>query len=162
MIPVEEMERVEFVRGLGPSYLNQIARLAQLKEIAEETVLFREGQDSPFLYFVLSGQIGLEVHMPDGNSIQVAAANPGELLGWSPTLRHRGMTATGRARTPSRLAVLDASKVLALCEDDPAFAVAFFQKVAEVLSDRLYSTRRYLGRVLCHLPPTTIVSEGSD
>jgi CRP-like cAMP-binding protein len=162
MIPVEEMERVEFVRGLGQSYLNQIARMAQLEECPEETVLFQEGQDSPFLYFVLSGQIGLEVHMPEGKLIQVATAYPGELLGWSPALERRSMTATARTKTRSRLAVLNVPQVMALCEKDPRFAIAFFRQVAKALSDRLYATRRYLGRVLCHMSPTTIVSEGSD
>jgi len=162
MIPVEEMERVEFVRGLGQPYLNQIAMKAQLKECSEGEVLFNEGQDSPFLYFVLRGQIGLEVRMPEGHSIQVATSGPGELLGWSPVLGRRGMTATGRAKTPCRLAVLEVSAVLALCEQDPRFAVAFHRQIALVLSERLYATRRYLGRTLCHLPPTTIIAEGSD
>lgn len=162
MIPVEEMERVEFVRGLGKSYLNQIARLAQLKEYAEGTVVFGEGEESPHLYFVLSGQIGLEVRLPEGNLIQVAIANPGELLGWSPMLGRRGMTATGRAKTWIRLAVLELSQVEALCEADSHFAIAFYRQLALVLSDRLHATRRYLGRVLCHQHPPCLVSEGSD
>lgn len=162
MIPVEEMERVEFVRGLGQSYLNQIAMKAQLKECSEGAVLFSEGQDSPFLYFVLSGQIGLEIRMPEGRLIQVATAGEGDLLGWSPVLGRRGMTATGRAKTPCRLAVLEVAAILALCEHDPRFAVAFHRQIALVLSDRLYATRRYLGRILCHLPPQGAIPEGSD
>ncbi len=162
MIPVEELERVEFLRALGPYYLNQVARLAQLEEYPEDTVLFHEGQDSPYLYFVLSGQVSLEVHLPEGNRIQVATANPGELLGWSQPLERRSMTATARAKTLSRLALLKVPQIMELSAKDPRFAVAFFRQVAKVLSDRLYATRRYLGRVLCHLPPSTIVSEGSD
>jgi len=162
MIPVEEMERVEFVRGLGQTYLNQIAMKAQLRECSEGEVLFSEGQDSLFLYFVLNGQIGLEVRMPEGNQIQVTTAKEGELLGWSPMLGRRAMTATGRVKTPCRLAVLEVSTIQSLCEQDSRFAAAFHRQIALVLSDRLYATRRYLGRILCHMPPLAIIPEGSE
>jgi len=162
MIPVEEMERVEFVRGLGQTYLNQIAMKAQLKEISEGTVLFTEGQDSPVIYFVLSGQISLEVHIPEGNPIQVFTAEVGELLGWSPGLGRQRMTATGRAKTSCRLAVIEVSDIVSLCENDLHFAVAFYRQIGMVLSDRLYATRRYLGRILSHLTPLAALAEGSD
>jgi CRP-like cAMP-binding protein len=162
MIPVEEMERIEFVRGMGQSYLNQMARLAQLKECAAETVLFQENQDVPSLYFVLSGEVALEVQMPEDHLIQVATAHPGELLGWSAVLDRGGMTATGRATRRTRLAVLEVKQILALCEADAHFAATFYRQIGQVLSDRLYATRRSLARVLCHVPALGAPAEGSD
>ena len=107
MILPEEVERIDFLRNLGEPHLHKIAAMARLAECLQGTIVFREGQDSPSIYFLLSGKVGLEVAEPDGESVEVYSASPGELLGWSPVLGQRAMTATARAVTRRRLAVLD-------------------------------------------------------
>jgi CRP-like cAMP-binding protein len=161
MILPEEMESVVFLRTLGKPHLTRVAALAHLKECPEGTVLFREGAESPYLYFVLSGKVGLEVTEPGGGPVRVFTAHPGDLVGWSPVLGRRSMTATGRAMADCRLAALDAPEVAELCDRDPRFAAAFLRQTACVLSDRLWGTRRLLARALGHRP-LEIVAEGSD
>src|SRR5262249_54402471 len=96
-----------FLQTLGEQQVLKITRMAQLKELDEKTVVFRQGQDSPFIYIVLDGKIGLHVDEPDGTTVEIATLGPGELLGWSPVLGRYAMTATARARTRCRLAALD-------------------------------------------------------
>ena len=155
MILPEEISNIEFLRNLGEAHLNQIAMMAQLEECLEGTVLFQEGETSRFIYFVLSGKVALEVVEPDGESVEIATAEPGDLVGWSPALGRRAMTATGRVQTRCRFAVLDVKQVLELCERDPRFGAAFFRQLALVLSDRLQATRRCLAisRTLSHRSP---------
>jgi CRP-like cAMP-binding protein len=162
MILVEELTSIEFLRKLGEPYVNQIALLAQLRECPEGTVVFREGQNSPFIYFVLTGKVNLEVQEPEGRSARVYTAGPGGLLGWSPVLGCRAMTATARAAVRSRLAVISVSQILALCEHDPGFGLTFLRQVALVLSERLRHTRRYLARTLSHRLPVAVTAVGSD
>ena len=79
----------------------------------------------------------------------------GDLVGWTPVLGQRTMTATARALTRCRLAVLDVKQVLTVCEHDPQFGMAFMRQVALVLASRLYSTRRCLAiaRTLSYRSP---------
>jgi CRP-like cAMP-binding protein len=142
--------------------LNQIAKMAVLKECKEDTVLFSQGQGSPLIYFVLSGKVGLEIEEPGGKSVGVSTLGPGELLGWSPVLGRHAMTATARPLTPCRLAVLEVPQVLELCERDPRFGIAFLRQIALVLSERLWDTRRNLARALSHRPLFAAPQEGSD
>jgi CRP-like cAMP-binding protein len=162
MITPEEMKEVEFLRNLGEPYLKQVAQLVHLQEAAEETVVFHQGQDSPFIYFVLSGTVGLRVEESGGNSVEVSTIGPGELLGWSPVLGRRAMTATAHTRTRCRLAVLDVHPILDLCERDPRFGVAFLGRIALVLSERLRDTRLSLARALTHRPTPAALPECSD
>lgn len=162
MILQEELEKVEFLRNLGERHMAQIARLAQLKECPEGTIVFSEGQDSSSIYFVLSGQVALEVKQADGKSVEVYAAAPGELLGWSPVLGRHAMTATARAKSRSRLAVLDVGKIMEMCETFPRFGLAFLREISLTLSDRLWATRHRLAGVLGSRPPMGSVVEGSD
>jgi CRP-like cAMP-binding protein len=162
VITPEEMKAVDFLRNLAEPHQNQIARLAHLKECAEQTVVFHQGQDSPFIYFVLSGQVGLRVEESGGNSVEVSTAGPGELLGWSPVLGRHAMTATAHTKTRCRLAVLDVRQILDLCERDPRFGFAFLRRIALVLSERLRGTRLSLARALNHRPTLAAPPEGSD
>jgi CRP-like cAMP-binding protein len=136
--------------------------MAQMIECAKGEVLFRENQHSPYIYFVLSGEVGLRVEESVGGSTEVYVAGEGDLLGWSPVLGRRAMTATARARTNCRLAVLPASQLMDYCKTDPTFAAAFLKEVALVLSQRLTSTRRQLARVIHHGSPLAGAAEGSD
>jgi CRP-like cAMP-binding protein len=162
MILLDEMEAVDFLRNLGQGNLRRVATRARLQDCPEGTVLFHEGADSPSLYFVLRGKVALEVTEPGKGPVPVYTAGPGDLLGWSPVLGRRAMTATGRAATDCRLAALDAGEIAALCEDNPAFAAAFLRQTALVLSDRLRATRRLLARALQHRPLAELVGESSD
>ena len=144
MILPEELTGIQFLENLGADHLNRIAKLARLEDHVQGTVLFREGEPTPCIYFVLSGQVGLEVMQPDGEPVEVCTIAPGELLGWSPVLGGPAMTATARTLARCRLAVLDVKMVLELCEREPHFGLAFLRQVALVLSARLHETRRCL------------------
>jgi len=152
MILPEEMKDIEFLRELGGQYLNQIAMMAQLKECEAETILFRQGESSPFIYIVLSGNVALRLEESAEKSVETSTVGPGELLGWSPVLGRPAMTATAQAATRCRLAVLDVNRIIALCESDPRFGVAFLRQIALVMSDRLLSARLNLVRALSNRP----------
>ena len=67
--------------------------------MADGTVLFHEGEASPFIYFILSGEVRLDIEYVDGERVTISTAGPGEMLGWSPVLGGSAMTATrGRRR----------------------------------------------------------------
>jgi CRP-like cAMP-binding protein len=162
MIIPEEMKEIAFLRNLGEDYLNQIAKIARLKELEEGSIVFTQGQASPFLYFVLSGNISLQFEASDGEVVEVSTLGPGELLGWSPVLGRQAMTGTARAATHCRLAALEVNQIVDLCDRDPRFGVAFLRQLADALSERLYGARRNLVRVLRHRPPSAGRMESAD
>jgi CRP-like cAMP-binding protein len=162
MVPQEELEKVEFLRNLGQQPLGRLALLAQLKECTAGTVLFREGEDSANIYFLLSGQITLAAKGSDGAAAEVHAARPGELLGWSPVLGRHAMTGTARAATATRLAAFRLKDITELGETYPRFGIAFFREVARTLSDRLWATRHRLASVVGNGAPPLAEVEGSD
>jgi CRP-like cAMP-binding protein len=144
MILLDELENVSYWRDLCPRYFRHIAALAQLVEFPADTVLFRERQSAPHIYFVLEGEVALTIQAAGERLIALDQVGPGELLGWSPLLRLGPMTATARTLTRCRLTALDADQVLARCQDDPAFGAEFFRCLAAVLARRLSATRRRL------------------
>ena len=159
MAVAQEWDQVTFLQELGGRYAEQVAGLAKLEDYPPGAVIFRQGQDAPFVCFVLAGEVGLDVPVSRQEVAEVHRVGPGEILGWSPMLGMRAMTATARAVTPVRLAVLEVEEVARLCERDPVFGTAFHRQVALVLSARLDDTRRRLSH---HLTRRPIRGEGSD
>ncbi len=163
MLPSEEMDRIPFLRNLGEPYARQLASIAKLQEYPEGTVLFAQGQDFPWLYLLIRGEVRLEIKEATGEPVPVYTATPGDLMGWSPMLGRRAMTATARSITPCRVAVFDANQVQEMCGKDPHLEIAILREIAVVLSDRLSATRRCLAqaRSQSHRSPFAAY-EGSD
>jgi hypothetical protein len=133
MILREELEDIDFLRKVGEQDLAKIALAARLMECPPGMVLFREGQSVSSVYLVLSGRITLMVNEGGEEAVGVYTAGSGELLGWSPLLGGRAMTATACAATRCRLAVFDVHQVQELCEMHPRFGVAFLAGSRAVL-----------------------------
>jgi CRP-like cAMP-binding protein len=161
---VEEMFDVTTFRGLSEADLQQLAAIAVQMECPAGAILFREGDDSTFIYVLLSGEVSLEVSMRELGTTTIYMAGPGELLGWSPILGHHAMTATARVTTPSRLVSLEVARLNEMIQKDPQFGVAFLKQLALIVSDRLSATRRCLSSVRGQFdsPRFSALHEGSD
>jgi CRP-like cAMP-binding protein len=162
MINPEELKKSEFLQNLDERHLNAIIRMAHLKEYEPGSVVFRQGENVPFVYLVLSGKLGLQVENLGETAIEVSRVGPGELLAWSVVLGRHSMTATARAVTRCRLAVLDVKDLTALFEKEPRFEAAFVRQIASVVSDRLWDTRRGIARAISHRPLVSAHAEGTD
>jgi CRP-like cAMP-binding protein len=164
MVFPEELGVAKFASSMSEPHVRQLALIARLKECEGGTVLFEEQQDSAFIYCVLKGHVSLRVREPYGESVEVDTVGPGELLGWSPVFGRHAMTASAVAAGPCRLAVFEVSRVVQLCERDPAFGLAFLRQVGLHVSARLRSTRQALAlaRTLTHHSPYQLRHEGSD
>lgn len=144
MILPEEIEAIAFLQNLGEPYANQVASMMQLQEYAAGGVIFREGHESANIYFVLQGKVRLSINLGPHKSMTVQTLGPGELLGWSPVLGQKHMTATASAIQRCRLAALSVSQLMGLCEQDRHFGITFLRQLAISISERLAATRRRL------------------
>jgi CRP-like cAMP-binding protein len=160
MIPLEELESVSLLQQFTPAYVKQMASLAWLLEFQADQLVFAEGQPEGLVYLVLKGDVVLHIKVPDAEGIQVHRVGPGELLGWSPVLGRKAMTATARAVTRCRLAALDAGQIRDLGERDPRFGMEFYRCLAGALAERLHATRLQVGGGRPHA--TLIAGEGAD
>jgi CRP-like cAMP-binding protein len=141
MVLLDMLEGIDFLRGIAPAYLRQIASLGQLQDHPAGTVLFREGEVGRHVYLVSGGEVVLEVQVPGRGSLPIQTVGPGELLGWSPVLGLGPMTATAQTRTRCRLVALEVDRMLALCQHDPAFGLEFMRRTAVTLAHRLHGTQ---------------------
>jgi CRP-like cAMP-binding protein len=160
---LETLRHIRFLDGITPEQLHQIASVTRLEDYQRGALIFREGERLPHIFLVAEGSVALEICAPGQGCKRIQTIGPGELLGWSPLLGRGPMTATARALAPTRLAVLDATQVVALCQHDASFCFTFMWQMARALASRLDATRLQLLDVYRHeLPSFAGIHEGAD
>ncbi len=153
MVSLETLKNIQFLQDFSDDHLQHIASLAEIKEFPAGSVVFRKGHPPSSVYLVVQGNITLEINVPARGTMQPQTVGSGELLGWTPVLGPGFMTATARVQTPSTLLVLNAAQIRAFWAYDLSFGFAFMQRIAQVLTSRLFATRLLLLDVYREQPP---------
>ncbi len=144
MVPLETLRTVGFLEGFPPEYLQPLASVARVVDVAANDVIFNEGQKSPDIYLVVEGKVALELWVAGRGATTIQTVGPGRLLGWTPLLGHGAMTATARALEPGRLVAINAMQALDACANNPRFGFELMKRTALALSRRLNATRQQL------------------
>lgn len=126
---------------LSDTDLAALARLAVLLNVEAGETIFREGERHPFAYWVVKGQVSLEM-ASSGNMMQsLLTLADGDLLAWSDLLARRRMTAAARTLQPTLLLQFETNALLKLCEQNHEIGYRLMQHIAGQLAQRLVATR---------------------
>jgi CRP/FNR family transcriptional regulator, cyclic AMP receptor protein len=144
MVPLATLEKLAFLEGFPPKYLEPLAAAAEVIDVSPDKVLFSEGETSPCIYIVIKGKVALETWVAGNGATRIQTVGPGKLLGWTPVLAPGPMTAQAVVLEPSRLVAINAMQVLEACAKNPSFGMEFMRRTAVALSRRLNATRQQL------------------
>ena len=125
-------------------HLEQIAKIARIRELKNGDIVFRQGDAAEYVYLLVSGSVSLEICAAGAGCKQILTLAPGELLGWSSVLEQFSYTARARAVADTRLVEINIAQLLAMCDRDPLFGYTLMRQVALALAKRLSATRMQL------------------
>ncbi|MEW6278271.1 MAG: cyclic nucleotide-binding domain-containing protein [Candidatus Eremiobacterota bacterium] len=128
-----------FCKGLTPAQLDRLAGLAERRSFRADEHLIRVDQEADSLLLIVSGHVALEL---GGHILQTLG--PGDMLGlsWmSPPYRWKF---DGRAVEPTAAVGLDAARLRALLDQDPALAAQVYRRVIQAMGQRLEASRLQL------------------
>jgi len=151
LLPI--IREIQFLHDLPDDYLEPLAAIASIQDYQAGAFAFREGQKETRFYLIIKGVVSLEFCTPGLGCKRLQTVGAGELLGWSPILGLTEVTATARVLEPTRLLVIDARQLAALCEHNPRFGYELMRRTALALSQRLSATRLQLLDVYQHELP---------
>jgi CRP-like cAMP-binding protein len=136
------LHRIPWFSGLSQSQLDCLAGIATLHELEAGDILFKEGDREDCLYILLEGQVVLEVEVPTRGLVPVYTAEMLDIIGWStmtPIVRQR--TASVRASQPCLLLGLNSKLLQQMCEVDHHLGYIIMKRLANVVANRLLTTR---------------------
>jgi len=97
----ESVSKVPFFAALGPSAIADVTHMLRTMDLPPRTMIIRKGQTGDCMYFIASGEVGVE--LPHGTVTLPQGSFFGELALLSNSVR----TATVVAKTDTALLVLD-------------------------------------------------------
>jgi CRP-like cAMP-binding protein len=122
------LAQVPLFAGVGPEGLEEIGRIARVREVPAGTVLTHEGRHEGYFFVVISGTIRIE---RGGRTINTMG--PGDFLGEIALLDGGPRTATATAETACSLLSLMPEQFHQLLEDLPSVQTAVLKSVGEHL-----------------------------
>jgi CRP-like cAMP-binding protein len=135
------LAEVPLLAGLGADELSLIAGCAQNVRFATGERLFREGDAADSFYVVRQGSVALETFAPARGPLVIETIEAGEVLGWSWLFPPYRWHFDARALSTVRATALDGACLRQKCERDPALGYRLMGRFAQILIDRLQSTR---------------------
>jgi CRP/FNR family transcriptional regulator, cyclic AMP receptor protein len=133
-----------FLHGMSPDHLAVLAQAGSDVTFPAGHRLFEEGGHAAHFWLVQSGHVTVDVHVPGHGRVAIDSIGLGDLVGWSWLFPPFKWAFGAVAASPVEAFEFDARAVRECCASDPAFGSEVTQRVAQVLTRRLQSTRNRL------------------
>ncbi|MCA9010787.1 MAG: Crp/Fnr family transcriptional regulator, partial [Planctomycetaceae bacterium] len=138
------LAETRFAETIADCHMQRLCEVSRLHRLNAGAVLFREGEIEDDVFVISSGHIQLSMKVPRRGDVAFLTTGPGELVGWSGLVSDGRMTATATALDDTTLIAMSGQKLQQLCSSEHNLGYVLFQRVAQVLSKRLLSTRLQL------------------
>jgi CRP-like cAMP-binding protein len=133
-----------FARDLTAEARDHLAGLARLADIAEGTVIIREGEACRSIGVVIGGRVALRLRLPGGDDRTILTVEPGDVFGWSAVLPPAIATASAVAIVPTQAVLFDGDALRTAFASDCVLAAAIYESLLAGVVRRLGATRTQL------------------
>jgi CRP/FNR family cyclic AMP-dependent transcriptional regulator len=139
----ETLHKHPFVSKFPPPMLDRLAALATEVRFEPDQIVFREGEDKPEFYLIISGRLALEI-AAGSDTLRIQTLSAGDEFGWSAVLPGRGKHLQARALETVDTLAFRGADLLDACQRDPSFGFILMHRMLDVVSERLEATRLQL------------------
>ncbi len=157
MISPELLRRYPFFANFSEAQLVTLAQAGREVSVEAGHYFFRDGDELENFYLVIEGEVAIVIEVPDQEieqkvsgqltgkletkDVVVSAIEPGGVFGWSALVPPHQSTASGKATVPSRVIIIDCTKLRQVFAEDTGFGYLMMQKAAQVTRARLRDLR---------------------
>jgi len=114
--------KLPLFRRVAPAPLHRLARQAQLRDVAKDTLLYERGDAAAGCYALVSGLVKLSLRAPDGAEKVLRLVGAGETFAESVMFHPQPQPVSALVLADSRLVFLPAPALFDLLDHDRGFA----------------------------------------
>jgi len=103
--------------------------------------IVREGKDADACFFITKGDIAIELYVRGNESRTIETVHGGEIVGWSWLFPPYQGTSDAVALSPVTAIRVDAARLRAKMDEDPAFGYEMMWILANVIASRIQAAR---------------------
>lgn len=137
-----DMARIPFLQGLLPAEVEALCSAGRVREFGKGDFVFRQGDEGQELFVIISGEVAIELTLPEGGTRTLAGLQAGTVFGEINFLVGSQRTATARALRDTRLLVFRRDDVESLEGIGRQAAANMMETIARVLALRLANMNR--------------------
>ena len=147
-MPTRSIEQVlaeiKTFEGLEQRHLDRIAGCGRNCGFESGEYLAREGDAADTFYVIRHGRVTLETPAPASGPLLIASLGDGTVVGWSWLFPPYRWHFDARAIDDTRAIAFDGACLRGKCEADHELGYVLMQRFAQIILDRLQSTRLQL------------------
>lgn len=130
-----------FFAGLEAKYLELVAGCAANVRFNAGDKIFHQGEEANQFYLIRHGKVALDIYVPQKGIHTIQTLGEGDILGWSWLIPPYEWHFDARAIELVRAISLDGKCLRAKCEADHDLGYELLKRFAQVIGQRLDSTR---------------------
>ena len=133
----EDFRGIPILNNFAGEELDQLLQYARQVDYKPGNIIFRQGDRSAELYFVVRGKVRFEYEVPEGGSNLLSSVTDGMLFGEVAFLQSLPRTATAIAEEVTALIVFEQEQLQKLIDKHPHMSSVFYRALALELAKRL-------------------------
>jgi CRP-like cAMP-binding protein len=150
------LKKLPVFAGLYPREYEHIRTICVPANVPADRVIFAEGDGSPCMYVLLSGEVEISTH----DQGVIYTLKPGEVFGEIGLLSQKKRTATATTRGPCALLQINGDTFRLLLGREPRISYAIMHNITLNLSEHI--VRMNKSGVLDYIPPEPVAPAADD
>jgi CRP-like cAMP-binding protein len=150
---VASLSAVDLLAGVPEEELAQLARTTRRRQFRVGQAIWRQGDDSEELAFVLAGRVSISLQLPGDATVEVSSVGPGEVMGEMGIIDGGRRLVSATAVEPTTVMVLGRADYTALVSRRHPTAFAIKRRIAHIACARLRGQYTALAESLGDGPP---------
>jgi CRP/FNR family transcriptional regulator, cyclic AMP receptor protein len=130
-----------FWRDLDERYLQGLKESASVVRFGSGQPIFQAGTSAEYFYLIHAGRVGLEIFVRGKGIVTIQTIDGGEALGWSWLFPPHRWHFDARAQQTTDAVAFPAKALRDYADREPAFGYELVKRVANIMLERLQSTR---------------------
>ncbi len=144
----ELLERFALIEGFSEAQVEVLRPIIQDVEYQTDQVVFQQGDQAEFLYFVLDGKVSIRFKPEDGPVLTVSEVEQGGVFGWSSALGSQAYTSSAICTEGGLFIRLFGGDLKTLCQEHPETGILILNRLAAVIAQRLRGTHEQVVALL--------------
>ena len=142
------LNRFALIEGFTEDQINLLHPLIDDVTFEADQVIFEQGDQANFLYFVLEGKVSIRFNPEDGPVLSVAEVDEGDVFGWSAAMGSDSYTSSAICTESGVFIRMKGEELKNLCQEHPETGILILNRLAGVIAQRLRGTHEKVVELL--------------
>jgi len=145
MVEINDFKKFDIFNVFSEKQLAELVEITETKAFKKDAHVYERGKRADHIFVVINGLVSLNRFEP-GEKIGISfeKREKGELFGTACFMKPQEYTLTAVCVSDSEVMVIDADKLLKLCEADPELGYKFLKEVAKIYFERYKLAKRQI------------------